>query len=821
MSLEGFLSRRALLPFQAVTMAIIGLFAAVSALGSVHSVLIGLDANPASNQAFDYQSRRDRMTLAIDSGVNYIYVHPTWAAIEPTAGSYDFSDVDFNAQLADDNNLPVALNLRIIDTNVRAVPAAYSGWAFDDPNMTQALVNALRAMAPHLRNRVQWVALGNEVDSYFTMSPNDVLPYQRLMQSVLPVVRAVFPAAQFSINFTFKAAPFLNNQFSPLTSMADYFSYTYYPYTGDYIFSDPSTVNSDISQMIYAAGGKPVLFQEIGYPSSSILNSSPNQQATFLQNVFTALRFYSGQVIGANFVWMSDLPASMVDQLTQYYGFPNDTSFRAFLSTLGYWDINDVPKAAWSVFKQNAPAVHWILDQPGASLLSSGNSPSLSVGYGQLNASGGSAPVSGMAIMEYRQGGVLISEASVPDSPPVTAGRMYAEMGNGISTGVAMANPGTQASQVTFHFTDQNGVDTPSNTFVLPASGQLSVFLDQYPFNLGSLMRGTLTFSAPTPISAITIRGHMNERSEFLFSTGQVSDMSSAPGPVEIPHFADGGGWQTEVMLINPTGAVIQGTVQFFDPGTSNNAGGPRVMATTATTANTFSYSIPPNSSWSLTTLNTGAATTVGSVHITPASGQAAPAGSAVLSFHTNGITVSEAAVAIERPAQSYLMFVESSDVQPLQTGVAIANASGTSIPVTLELITLDGAPTGKKTTVNVPGNGQLALFMDQIPGLAWSSPFQGVLRISAQSPSIFTIGFRGRYNERRDFLIATMFPVSGSQPAALTSLVFPQIVDGSGYSTRIVVFNRTTQTPFSGSLQFFSQSGQSLNVWLNDLSSP
>jgi hypothetical protein len=74
---------------RSTAIAIIGLFVfcTASAFGNVHSVLIGLDANPASKQTFDYQSRRHRMQLAVDSGVNYLYIHPTWAAIEPAAGS--------------------------------------------------------------------------------------------------------------------------------------------------------------------------------------------------------------------------------------------------------------------------------------------------------------------------------------------------------------------------------------------------------------------------------------------------------------------------------------------------------------------------------------------------------------------------------------------------------------------------------------------------------------------------------------------------------------------------------------------------------------
>src|SRR5205823_2240813 len=117
----------------------------------------------------------------------------------------------------------------------------------------------------------------------------------------------------------------MNNVLAPLTSLVDFFSYSYYPYTGDYVFSDPALAAPQISQMIYMAGGKSVLFQEIGYPSSPLLNSSPDRQAAFLQNTFDALRFYSSQVIDSNFVWMPNLSPSAVNPLTHYLGFSGNS----------------------------------------------------------------------------------------------------------------------------------------------------------------------------------------------------------------------------------------------------------------------------------------------------------------------------------------------------------------------------------------------------------------------------------------------------------------------------------------------------------------
>ena len=82
-------------------------------------------------------------------------------------------------------------------------------------------------------------------------------------------------------------------------------------------------------------------------------------------------------------------------------------------------------------------------------------------------------------------------------------------------------------------------------------------------------------------------------------------------------------------------------------------------------------------------------------------------------------------------------------------------------------------------------------------------APFQGVLRISSTSSpaGIAVVGLRGRYNERGDFLLSTT-PPSPSDPEdnPQDEAFIPQILDGGGYSTQIVIFGGTDEEqPASG----------------------
>jgi hypothetical protein len=151
--------------------------------------------------------------------------------------------------------------------------------------------------------------------------------------------------------------------------------------------------------------------------------------------------------------------------------------------------------------------------------------------------------------------------------------------------------------------------------------------------------------------------------------------------------------------------------------------------------------------------------------------------------------------------------------VGSIETGIAIATASSAPVPVTFELMSLAGTPMGLTTSVTVPAQGQIALFLSQIPGFqSLQLPFQGILRISVSGSSKISLtGLRGRYNERGDFLITTTPPVSESTVPSNTEMMFPHWAIGSGYSTQFILINAVSAQTSAGVLSFFSQTGQPL----------
>jgi hypothetical protein len=86
-----------------------------------------------------------------------------------------------------------------------------------------------------------------------------------------------------------------------------------------------------------------------------------------------------------------------------------------------------------------------------------------------------------------RQDGVLVSEASIPAVPALTAGRVYVEIGGAVDTGISIANPNAQAASFSFFFTDESGQDFGNGNFSIPSHGTSLEISQREPFQrLGS-----------------------------------------------------------------------------------------------------------------------------------------------------------------------------------------------------------------------------------------------------------------------------------------------------------------------------------------------
>ena len=474
--------------------------------------------------------------------------------------------------------------------------------------------------------------------------------------------------------------------------------------------------------------------------------------------------------------------------------------------------------------ESDGPGSFSVPDRGGQSTTSSGTAETLRVGYGRIRADAGSTTPSGIAIFQFRDSeGILISEAGVPAAEPVIEGRIFAEVNGPVNTGLAIANPNDVPATVRFYFTDSHGVNSGSGSFELGAHQQTAKFLDQEPFKGGPSVLGTFTFTSSIPIAAIALRGFTNEAGEFLMTTLPITPLLAPPSPfsttptgtVYFPQFADGNGWATQVILVNPTDRMITGTLGFLGPGSDTAAAAPTILTLDdGRTGSDFDYSIAPRSAQRFTTSNPPGGLAVGSVRATPEGGNAAPAGLVVFSFAPGEKTLSEAGVPALPKGSAFRVYVEAfgmpGQASSIRSGLAIANTEITANTVTLELTHLDGSLAVPPTTLALPPSGQIARFLDEIFSLP--DDFSGVVRVTSTA-EVAIVGLRLRVNERGELKMTTTPPSNETGPSTTADVFFPQIADSGGWSTQFILFSGTSGQSTAGTLLFFDYTGQPLYV--------
>ena len=460
-----------------------------------------------------------------------------------------------------------------------------------------------------------------------------------------------------------------------------------------------------------------------------------------------------------------------------------------------------------------------IVDRGGLSLLTSGGGATARVTYTKIQPDSGSTTPSGVAIFGFTSNGVLVSETGVPAAPLVQSGRIFVVFSGSLDTGLAIANPNDQEVSIDFFFTDTTLAvpDFGTGTMTLAPGRQFSGFMSQAPFSLPDGTVATFTFSSSLPISVVALRGRVTSRGDFLTSSLPITPVgSTSTERVYLPHFAAGGGWTTDIILVNPAESTITGILGFINPGTEGIPGQQTAISVNGQFPQSlWSYAISAKGSAVLrTTESVLSAVRVGSVQINP-EGDVAPSAQVIFSLvNADGVVVSEAGVPAAQTGNVFRMYAEASGTPftpgAIQSGVAIRNIGFVNATVNLELTDLEGNLIGMNSLV-VPASGQRALFVDEL----FTAPFKGVLRVFSSEQTIAMTALRGRTNERSEFLTTTTVPTNEAAAATTAEFLFPHLVDGGGWSTQTILFSGIAGQVANGTMRFFGTDGKPFEISL------
>ncbi len=299
----------------------------------------------------------DAVGLALEAGCNGIFDPITWSTVEATPGTIDVAELGAGLDLQRDAGFEtIVFSVWMINTTAKETPSDLMTVAFDDPEMKARFHALVDALAPQLEGRVQYFAIGNEVDVYLA-GTNGWAAFQSFFEDGAAYVREKLPGVKVGTALTLGGALAYPSEVASLTSQADVMIFTDYALGPEFAPLGPDHGADDLDTMVTIAAGKPVVVQELGYPAATLLGSSEADQAAFVANALERWQVIGGDAMPfLSFFMLHDFSQPMCDDFASYYGLGGDERFAAYLCSVGLRSNDGTPKPAWSALVDGAAA---------------------------------------------------------------------------------------------------------------------------------------------------------------------------------------------------------------------------------------------------------------------------------------------------------------------------------------------------------------------------------------------------------------------------------------------------------------------------------
>jgi hypothetical protein len=316
------------------------------------SAMPHLDPAPTGSR---YQYRAiEAIGLAYQVGARGMHLSDKWSDLEPSAGSYRLDDFSKGIEYLSLRGFTIQLALQIVNTTAKETPPDLLPMSFNSKKMKDRFHAFFDALLPHLSRNVEYLSIGNEVDVYLA-AHDEWIAYKEFYEDVAAYIHNVASWIKVGVTCTFGGATSGSaGQVAALNESSDVYMLTYYPLTAGFMVQEPTVPLTDIAKMVALAKGRPLILQEVGYPTSALLGSSEQKQADFIANVYEAWHAAGGHIPFLNFFLMHDFTPAMCDGFEMYYGLPHNRNFYEFLCTLGLRRADGTTKRGWQVFVDGA-----------------------------------------------------------------------------------------------------------------------------------------------------------------------------------------------------------------------------------------------------------------------------------------------------------------------------------------------------------------------------------------------------------------------------------------------------------------------------------
>ena len=439
---------------------------------------------------------------------------------------------------------------------------------------------------------------------------------------------------------------------------------------------------------------------------------------------------------------------------------------------------------------------------------------------GYASASGASALAGGGAVFttmttqfdgdSQRESRILVSETGVVAPPQVEEATVFVDGRAGTETVISIANPGAAPATLRFvHRGTDGAMLAPDVARDLDAGESVSVRVGALFASVGA---GSVTVRSDARFALVAARQTSNDRDEAILTSVPVVYETGAEGTssLTIPRVEVGGGYTTQLVLMNPTDRTAEGVIEFLTA-----TGEPLLVDGTASAVR---YSIAANGTFVWESPEGGNVVESGFAIVSAATGPRAASGlraaSAIVSRKRGGTLITEAGMGGGSTGGStgdawFAIDTYPSVVRHGRAEFRVTLANGGAVPADVRLIVY--TPDGEELTRThqiLPTGRQVDF--TQVD-LVDKGKFKGSVRIVSDVP-ISMVAHRLTRNIRNELVVARL--PSLSRPSETGRLIFPRFLDGPEVATELFMLSRGTAQG-KAKIEFFDEMGQPLTVVL------
>jgi len=279
------------------------------------------------------------------AGASVFGLTVSWSSGEPAPGKYRVAEITRAARLLRQSGATVHIDIPLVVSRARDVPADLAGLAFDDERLSRRLGRFFDALEPVFLD-AQTLSLGYEADAYFSDKPEELRAYRLLFDGAVNYLHAKVPHLAVGVT---TAAP--SESVAPLVAAALHahspvLLYIYSPFQRGRPFEHrpPESIERDWKQLLDHAAGRPIAFPEVSYSSSAENASSLEKQAEFVRRLRRLVAASDGRrLLFARYATWRDPPPSAPLRGASEIAKRRD----AFLKNRGLQQADGQPKPAW------------------------------------------------------------------------------------------------------------------------------------------------------------------------------------------------------------------------------------------------------------------------------------------------------------------------------------------------------------------------------------------------------------------------------------------------------------------------------------------